>query len=311
MAIARVTLKCTTCGKEFTMEKHCMNRKQADNWEEYMQDAERECPECYKARRAAERAEAVEKFSAEFDLPEITGVSEKQIKYANDLRAKCISRLVDDYSRGIDGIKADMEAFKECIRDGRFDAQYSKNEKSFGKDDNGAATETLTAIVDERKPMVAFAARFVEVVCLLGVSNAHDIIEMLAGLESGRPYRSAALKTVVAKIKEEIAAEEAAKAAAAIEEDNDNNATEETTEEATTTETKKPSYDKSAIMRSAWAKYKAKGNKKTFGECLKAAWAEAKKAAGVETTAAKRTTTEKTAKTTRRTSKTSTAVYAG
>lgn len=238
----------------------------------------------------------LEEIKKMFNLPEITGVSDKQTKYANDLRDQFIMSSNFD----LDLIVKAYESFKKCVLSGRIAAAYAENLADYDtKNAYVAAYETLEGIAGEDEDWdngieSYFGREFARLVVLMNATDARTIIDLLTGKQC-KAYVEA-LEAIVAKIEAEAKAE-----AATTGEDNDNTATEETTAEA-----KKTSYDKSAIMRSAWAKYKAKGNKKTFGECLKAAWAEAKKAAGVETTVTKRTT-----KTTRRTSKTSTAVYVG
>lgn len=255
MAIARVTLVCPVCGKEFEAERKCMNRKQADSWEEWAKDSGMVCADCYKAQRYASVAEKAAEMVARFNLPEITGKSDKQIKYANDLRNKFLANEVKPEN---------ADVYEEAL---------------------SKAAEMADAKIAPRKTGS-------KLLILMYNADARIVIDVINDKYVDREMQTLVDAAHAALVAD--AAEEAAKA-----------------EAEATAETKKTSYDKSAIMRSAWAKYKAKGNKKTFGECLKAAWAEAKKAAGVETTAAKRTTTEKTAKTTRRTTKTSTAVYAG
>lgn len=279
MAVARVTLVCPTCGAEFTKTKTCYNRKEADRWEEYMKTTDMECPECYKARKAADAEAAVAEIIAKFGMPEITGVSDKQIKYANDLRNKCLLSL--DAEKAM----ARIAEMKERIANGEW--AKAREETKSSKIQNVAQWYALhNAGVDK-------------LVVLMHTADAHTLIDLLKD-EMAWANASAAVVDAVAEAVNAIAESIKAEAeTAATEGGNDNNANEETTSE--TTETKKTTYDKSAIMRSAWAKKKAAGDKKTFGECLREAWAEAKKAAGVDTAAAKRT---------RRSRKTTNAVYA-
>lgn len=49
------------------------------------------CSECYRERCKAENAKAAAAIVREYSLPEITGVSEKQIAYASDLRARYLA----------------------------------------------------------------------------------------------------------------------------------------------------------------------------------------------------------------------------
>lgn len=91
MAKARVTCRCATCGKEFTSEKICRNRTEADSYEAWASEHIDECPECRRIRIASEARERAELIVREYNLPDVTGVSDKQIAYARDLRAKYIS----------------------------------------------------------------------------------------------------------------------------------------------------------------------------------------------------------------------------
>lgn len=284
MAVARVTLVCPECGKEFEVRKACRNTREAESYEAWVAKQGWVCSECAEAATAA----VAEKAIAKFGMPEITGKSDKQIKYANDLRNKFISNRCDDLAYRY------LCELKSTLANSKFFPAIAKRAEKYGNSEAFEVYDFLDSI------------QMVTIIILTNTADAHTIIGLLTSQFS--------LDKRIEMVNAAVEALAAAKAEAeATEEGNDNNAAEETTAESTA-ETKKTSYDKSAIMRSAWAKYKAKGNKKTFSECLKAAWAEAKKAAGVETTTTKRTattTTEKTTKTTRRTSKTSTAVYAG
>jgi len=115
MAIAKVELKCSVCGETYTAEKKCYNRTEANNWESYMSGRDGTCRECYgkmmaakreqgKAEEAAKVAEAVTKCP--LSLPELIG-SEKQVKWANDLRNRLIAQM------SIRGIKWNIIANRE------------------------------------------------------------------------------------------------------------------------------------------------------------------------------------------------------
>ena len=101
MAKARVHLTCNKCGQEFWAEKTCYNRSDANDWEQYMERVGGTCKECWAKEKEAEREAQKAAFSeaaAEgaqgipFELPALTG-SEKQIKWANDLRNGVIATL--------------------------------------------------------------------------------------------------------------------------------------------------------------------------------------------------------------------------
>ena len=99
MAKAVVRLICAECGTEFKREKFFGKRSEANSWEEYMSGRTNcTCYTCYtKAKQAkaeAEKQEFVETFYSKQNLPQIEGVSEKQIKYAEDLRIKFVYAAV-------------------------------------------------------------------------------------------------------------------------------------------------------------------------------------------------------------------------
>ena len=60
MAKATVKLNCTVCGAEYyhTARKTFFNRAQANSYCNWAQKNITECPECYKARIEAEKADA-------------------------------------------------------------------------------------------------------------------------------------------------------------------------------------------------------------------------------------------------------------
>ena len=88
MAIAKITLTCTECGNTFEHRKECRNRSEADSHEAWAKENIDLCPACYRARqqRNAQAAvmAALEKHG--INLPELAGVSEKQIAYAKSVR---------------------------------------------------------------------------------------------------------------------------------------------------------------------------------------------------------------------------------
>ena len=80
MAMARVTIKCSRCGKEFEVKKQCRNRRDADSFEEWAEwhiDTCRDCERELEYQRAAEKTKS---------LPALEG-SEKQVRWATCIRA--------------------------------------------------------------------------------------------------------------------------------------------------------------------------------------------------------------------------------
>jgi hypothetical protein len=95
MAKATVTCKCITCGEEYTRTKFCRNSAEADSWVAWVKENPGECYDCYKKAAQEAADEKVAAFMAEYELPEITGKSEKQIKYAADLRGRYICKFLE------------------------------------------------------------------------------------------------------------------------------------------------------------------------------------------------------------------------
>lgn len=128
MAIASVTLKCTVCGKEFEIRKNCFNRSDADSYEEWAKDHIDTCPECKKAARIAAEEDKV----GEWKTVELTG-SEKQIKWANDLRRECIIALLNYAKPDTD---AKRERFQQVV-----DALNTKTESRWWIDNRDQITD--------------------------------------------------------------------------------------------------------------------------------------------------------------------------
>lgn len=101
MAMANVTLTCSKCETTYTIRKQCNNRTEANNFESYMESQKGLCPECWKneqqQKREQERQQIAEKANntitaAGIVFPELIG-SEKQIKWASDIRNRVIEQL--------------------------------------------------------------------------------------------------------------------------------------------------------------------------------------------------------------------------
>ena len=94
MARVKITLKCEHCGEEFEHIHMCRNSSEAGAYEEWAKENITTCPACYaaqkNAKRDAELSSYISSFSERHPLPEITGVSERQIAYASSLREKFI-----------------------------------------------------------------------------------------------------------------------------------------------------------------------------------------------------------------------------
>lgn len=81
MALAKITIICKSCGKEFQVRKSCYNSSAARQYEAWAQEHICECPECYAARTQAEELAGI-------DLSIALSGSEKQIAWAESLRIK-------------------------------------------------------------------------------------------------------------------------------------------------------------------------------------------------------------------------------
>lgn len=90
MARAIAECRCSQCGAKFEKVQFRPNRKMADEWKEWAEENCTTCPDCWQKEQqekaAAKAAAIIERFS----LPEITGKSERQIKFAADLRNKLL-----------------------------------------------------------------------------------------------------------------------------------------------------------------------------------------------------------------------------
>lgn len=108
MTKAIVTIKCATCGKEFTVSRLCANSADANSWKQWAAEHYDTCRECYfEAQRQEEAKEA-----AEDSLPELEG-SEKQIAWALSIRAKFakeIKTFIANAEASLEALKASGEA---------------------------------------------------------------------------------------------------------------------------------------------------------------------------------------------------------
>ena len=96
MAMANAKCHCVECGKDFTFRKEKRNRKEADEFEIWASANITLCPDCSLKEKQQQEKTALEDYISEFSqqhpLPEIQGVSEKQIAYADSLRSKFIAK---------------------------------------------------------------------------------------------------------------------------------------------------------------------------------------------------------------------------
>ncbi len=91
MAKASVKIVCKTCGCEFRHEKVCTNRAAADSYEAWAQENITICPKCWAETKQEEEGQKRDAVAAELNLPQITEGSEKQIAWAEKIRAEYIA----------------------------------------------------------------------------------------------------------------------------------------------------------------------------------------------------------------------------
>lgn len=111
MAKATIRCKCEQCGRDFDKVKYFRSGKDADHWAEWAKSAEPYtlCIDCYRAKQEAQEAAK----AAEYELPVISGKSDKQIDYASKLRARYVSRH-DSEIKQIQEITAKYKAMEEA-----------------------------------------------------------------------------------------------------------------------------------------------------------------------------------------------------
>lgn len=126
MAIAKITVTCRVCGKQFDHRKACRNRREANEYESWAENHVDTCPECRSKRIADEKLALLNAVLGKYDLtlPELEGVSEKQISYAVSVRNRYLSgdiASVKQYGEGMMQFadNAYMQEFeKECTKHG-------------------------------------------------------------------------------------------------------------------------------------------------------------------------------------------------
>lgn len=118
MAVATVQCVCDTCGEKFEIRRKFKTRKEADNWEAYMDGKTDTCVSCWKKEKEDRDA----KTAAKYNLPAIEGASEKQIAYAEKLRNKYVAEKtekIDYYLKIIEKTKTEeyLDACEKANQD--------------------------------------------------------------------------------------------------------------------------------------------------------------------------------------------------
>lgn len=97
MAIAKYVGTCKVCGTEFEVRKTCHSRREADGYEAWARENVTVCRECQRKQQDAKAIAMIAEYGLQ--LPEITGVSEKQIAYAQDKRARALGNDLHELGR--------------------------------------------------------------------------------------------------------------------------------------------------------------------------------------------------------------------
>lgn len=132
MAKAVAYCKCEKCGREFVKENSLQNRADANRWAAWAEANITLCPKCWRAAEHEKDEERYEGLKGELRLPEITGVSDKQIAFANDLRVRYVARNAKallDMRKEIDGVSkeklAEVMAAESTDEDGAMRKAFS------------------------------------------------------------------------------------------------------------------------------------------------------------------------------------------
>lgn len=113
MAKAKIELKCKKCGCEFVHTREFMKRSEANNYEEWAKENIKICSKCRKDEKDNnEVAKALEILKSYPALCELNG-TEKQVAWANKIRAKIASELVQ-LSKRPEKIFAYINAIKDA-----------------------------------------------------------------------------------------------------------------------------------------------------------------------------------------------------
>ena len=183
MAKAKITCKCEICGGTFEHVRTCVNRSAADSYAEWASEYVTVCPSCHAAAKMAEAASKLnayiaENFGAEHPLPEISGVSEKQIAYAASLRTKFISS-------DLSGCNVKLSRFFAVEDKVRLENMSEEGRAAAEKQAESEGLSVEAWFAKNRPAIVARASKimFVDIVKKLEVivneSNASKIIDAL------------------------------------------------------------------------------------------------------------------------------------
>lgn len=113
MAKAVAHCTCERCGEEFVKENRLMSRSAAGNWTEWAEANITLCPKCWRKAEQEKAEKRYDELKDELRLPEITGKSERQIAFANDLRVRYVAQHAEELRemrRKIDNVNTEAVA---------------------------------------------------------------------------------------------------------------------------------------------------------------------------------------------------------
>lgn len=110
MAITRITITCDTCGGNFEHRHESRNRRDADSYELWAIKNITTCPTCRRKAASESASAALNAALANLGitLPQIEGVSDKQVAYAQSVRDRILSadlRAITEYHRGMSSLQ--------------------------------------------------------------------------------------------------------------------------------------------------------------------------------------------------------------
>lgn len=97
MALAKITITCTECGREFDHRKQVRNTTEAEKYEAWAAENVTMCPECYRKQMQADKdannAAAVSD-ALSINMPELCG-TDKQIAWAMSIRSSKLANIIN------------------------------------------------------------------------------------------------------------------------------------------------------------------------------------------------------------------------
>lgn len=102
MAIAKIEYVCSECGETATRRVEKYNSRAAREYEEWFKSQpDHLCPECYAKHRREAQLKELGEVLKDYTLPQIVGKSDKQIKYAEECRARYLCKNIESTKRAL------------------------------------------------------------------------------------------------------------------------------------------------------------------------------------------------------------------